>query len=83
MEKIISKSKFYRTHDLAAIVTITLFMPFDSIDRQNPRRIEFLFRRGEELEEILEKYWRGEIRVEPKQFFSQLKIIKSRLYSEE
>jgi hypothetical protein len=28
-------------------------------------------------------YWRNEMRVEPKEYFNQLKILKSRLYGQE
>ncbi len=35
------------------------------------------------LDELLEVYWKRELKVEPQTYFNQLKAIKARLYSEE
>lgn len=83
MEKIIGDSKYYWTSDLAVAATISLFLPIEAVNRQNPRRTEFVFERCDKLDEILECYWRGELSIEPKQYFNQLKNLKSRLYGQE
>ncbi len=74
---------FYSSSDLALVVTISLWYPIDTIDRTNPRKATFLFKRDENLDELLESYWRRELKVEPQAYFNQLKAIKARLYSEE
>jgi hypothetical protein len=73
-------NEYYKTSDLFLAVTISLWFPLDSIDKSNPNRAEFIFKRETKLDELVESYWRGEISVEPKQFASQIKIIKTRLY---
>lgn len=73
---------YYCTSDLALATAISLWYPIDAIDRQNPHKATFLFMRDEKLDELLEAYWKRELRVEPQTYFNQLKAIKARLYSE-
>lgn len=73
---------YYSTSDLALATAISLWYPIDTIDRQNPRKATFLFKRDEKLDELIEVYWKRELKVEPQEYFNQLKAIKARLYSE-
>lgn len=73
---------YYSTSDLALATALSLFYPVDAIDRQNPHKAQFLFKRNQELDQLIESYWRGELKVNPATYFNQLKIIKARLYEE-
>ncbi len=73
---------YYQTSDLSLCVTLSLWYPIEVIDRSNPRKATFLFKRDEKLDELLEVYWKRELKVEPQLYFQQLKAIKARLYSE-
>jgi len=73
---------FYETSDLALATAISLWYPIDAIDKQNPRKATFLFKRDEKFDELLEAYWKRELKIEPQEYFNQLKAIKARLYSE-
>lgn len=73
-------TEYYSTSDLFCAVTVSLWFPLDSINKTNPNRAEFTFKREPQLDSLIEAYWRGDLKVEPKQFASQIKIIKSRLY---
>lgn len=73
---------YYSTVDLALVTTLSLFYPIEAIDRQNPHKAIFLFKRDESLDQLVEAYWRGELKVNPATYFNQLKIIKARLYEE-
>ncbi len=75
-----SASKFVSS-DLSLVTAISLFYPFEAIDRGNPRKAQFIFIRNSQLDELVEKYWKKELRIEPRQFFDQLKAIKTQLYS--
>jgi len=77
-----TENGLYHTSDLALATTLTLSSPIEQIDKTDPRRVVFTFKRTSELGSTIEAYWRGELRVEPQKFFGQLKIIKSRLYEE-
>jgi len=83
MNHILNQNDFYKCSDLSLATTISLHFPIEAIDRQNPRKAEFLFARNQELDNLVESYWRGELRVEPQNFFNQLRIIKTRLYGME
>lgn len=71
---------YYFTHDLALASAISLFYPLETIDRTNPHKALFIFKKSKELEEFVETYWRGEITVNPSSYFQQIKLIKTRLY---
>lgn len=73
---------FYQSSDLALVCTLSLFYTIEVVDRTNPRKAVFLFKRDEQLDELLETYWRRELKVEPQAYFSQLKAVKARLYAE-
>ncbi len=71
----------YRTADLAlaAALSVSGFI-VKEIEKVNPQRSVFLFENGEELLETVNQYWRQEMRIEPQQYFNQLKLIKARIY---
>ncbi len=73
---------YYSTSDLSLATSISLFYPLESIDKKNPYKAEFLFKRDDSLDKLIEAYWKRELKVEPQAFFAQLKFIKSRLYSQ-
>ena len=73
---------YYATSDLSLATCISLFYPLESIDKKNPYKAEFLFKRDDSIDKLIEAYWKRELKVEPQAFFAQLKFIKSRLYSQ-
>ena len=73
---------FYTTSDLALVTAISLWYPIDTIDRTNPRKAIFLFKRDSNFDQLVESYWRGELKVRPSVYFNQLKMVKTRLYGE-
>ena len=74
---------YFRSADLALATAISLSYPLITIDKQNPHKAQFLFKRDSGLDELIECYWRGELRVEPQTYFGALRVIKARLYGEE
>ncbi|HLL60640.1 MAG TPA: DUF5659 domain-containing protein [Candidatus Nitrosocosmicus sp.] len=82
MNNQLALNNYYSTSDLALAATISLFYPLESIDKTNPHKAEFLFKRDASLDQLIESYWRRELKVEPQTFFTQLKFIKNRLYSD-
>jgi hypothetical protein len=50
-------------------------------DKRKRKKI-FVFERNDNLEQVLETYWRKLARVEPESFWLAEKILKSRLYDE-
>lgn len=74
---------FYKTSDLSLATVLSLYFPINSIDRTDQYKAYFLFKRdNDELDQMVEAFWRGELRIDPQMYFNQLKAIKSRLYAE-
>lgn len=73
---------FFLTSDLALATALNMSFPVEDIDRSNPRKAVFLFRRSVELEAMVDKYFNNEIKVSPQSYFNQLRDLKNRLYSE-
>lgn len=82
-QETLNEKDFYKTADLALAAAISLFYPIEAINRQNPRKAQFVFKREGGLDELIEAYWKGELRVNPQAYFNALRIIKARLYGEE
>lgn len=73
----------FSTSDLALATTISIWCQLQDVDKQNPHRAFFIFNRSKQLDELVDKYWKRELAVEPRQYFDQLKSLKARLYSNE
>lgn len=71
----------YKTSDLALTAVLSLFYPIESVDSTDPRRTCFVFRSSKELDELIESYWNGNLKIEPQRYFTQLKNIKTRIYA--
>jgi hypothetical protein len=78
-----NNENYYSTSDLALSAAISLWYPLESIDKTNPQKVTFLFKRDDELDQLVEAFWRGSLKVDPQAYFNQLKAIKSRIYARE
>ena len=68
--------------DMPLAVTLsTLGFRLENIDRTDSARAQFCFKREDDLDEAVGRFWRGELRVEPKALLLNHKLLKSRLYS--
>ncbi len=74
---------YYQTSDLSLATTLSLWCPIENIDRSNPRKALFVFRKTSELEKLIDQYFRNEIKISPQIYFNQLRVIKARLYANE
>lgn len=83
MRKELQNESIYGTADLALAAVIFLSHPLEGIDKQNPRKAQFLFKQTKGLDSLVDEYWRGGLGVEPQAYFNALRAIKARLYAEE
>lgn len=72
----------YLTSDLALATTLSLQFPIEDIDRSNPRKAVFVFRRSPALEELVNAFFTNEFKISPQVYFNQLRDVKTRLYAE-
>jgi len=75
------KNNIYKTSDLALAATLSIFYQIHSMDSSNPKRIKFIFLKDRNFDLYLERYWKGELKVDPQKYFQHLKILKNRIYN--
>lgn len=73
---------YYITSDLALVAAISLNFPIEEIDRSNPYKAQFKFKKDKSLEDFVASYWREEIKISPQRYFNQIKLVKTRLYGQ-
>lgn len=74
---------FFYTFDLglsAALVSVGFSLV--SLDRGNLRKVQFIFRRGDGMDAVVDAYWENRLEVKARTYFDTLKMLKNRLYSE-
>ncbi len=59
----------------------TLHFELISLNRDNPRKIGFVFLRSPELEQAVQEYFAGRLLVDARSFFENTKMLKNRIYS--
>lgn len=52
-----------------------------SIDRADERKAHFIFDRTTDIEQIIEDYWSDRLKISPRVFFDNIRLLKNRLYS--
>lgn len=73
----------WTTYDLG-VSTALLCAGFEllSLNRSNPRKVLFIFRREESIDETANAYFANQLTLNVRSFFDQLRALKNRLYSE-
>lgn len=72
----------YGTKDFYLATTlVTLGFKLDIIDHKPGDKAEFIFDRRNDLDQVIESFWRGDLRIEPRLFCTNQKMLKSRLYA--
>jgi len=72
----------WTTYDLG-VSTALLCVGFEllSMDRANPRKVLFIFRKAKSIDETANAYFADRLKVNARSFFDQLKALKNQLYS--
>lgn len=80
-QKSFNQKEIFRTADLSltAALCVSGFV-VKEVERADPKRSIFIFEKSENLLEGVERYWRKEMRLEPQEYFYQLKVLKARIY---
>lgn len=84
MNKDITKNKYLHTFDIGlSAVIISKGYPLISVDKSNPKKVQFVFQKSNKLNSIVENYWSKTLEIEPQTLLSNLKMLKNRIYSNE
>ncbi len=73
----------WTTYDLG-VSTALLCAGFEllSLNRSNQRKVLFIFRRAENIDETANAYFADQLKLNVRSYFDQLRALKNRLYSE-
>ncbi|MBU6427253.1 hypothetical protein KGQ27_03405 [Patescibacteria group bacterium] len=75
-------SQVFSTYDLGLSAAL-LCAGFEllSLEKTNPRKALFVFKRGDLIEETSDKYFSDRLEVKARSYFDHLKAIKNQLYA--
>ena len=72
---------FFHTSDLALATAISVSgVAIEAMQQTESERMNFIFAKSEKLTDLVNQFWRGELRIEPQAYFNQLKVLKARIY---
>lgn len=73
----------FTTYDLG-VSTALLCADFEllSVKKDNPRKVLFIFKRENGIEDVANRYFSDRLDVKARSFFDHLKALKNKLYSE-
>lgn len=71
------------TFDLGAAASlVTAGFELVSLEKSNPKKVQFIFRRALGIEKVVDDYWTDHLEVKARAFFDNIKMLKNRIYSE-
>lgn len=74
---------YFYTFDLGcSAALISADFEIVSLNKQNPRKVQFIFRRKIDIEKAVDNYWANKLKVKARTFFDNIKMLKNRIYSE-
>ena len=72
----------FATYDLGlSAALICLNFELISLGRDNPRKVQFIFLRQNNLDQIVSDYFSGKLVVSARALFDNTKMLKNRIYS--
>ncbi len=81
VEQLDSKEKFI-TFDIGlASALVTLGYTLFDVDKTNPKKSQFIFKRDEQIDKMVKKYWDNTLTLHARSLVDNLKMLKNRLYS--
>lgn len=79
----LNTNDYYFTYDLGcSSALISAGFKLVSLDKTNPRKVQFIFRREVGIEKVVDEYWADRLEVKARAFFDNTKMLKNRIYSE-
>lgn len=79
----LDENKYYYTYDLGcSAALISAGFELVSLDKSNPRKVQFIFDRKNSIEKVVDDYWADRLKIKARAFFDNVKMLKNRIYSE-
>lgn len=74
---------FFTTYNLNFSAVLVAFdVKLHHVDKSQGSKTLFCFEQSNRLQELNDKYWKRELKVEPQNLFDSLKFLKNLIYSE-
>lgn len=75
-------TQFLSTFDLGAAASLaTMGFELVSLDKTNPKKVQFNFRRKVGIEKVVDDYWTDHLKIKARTFFDNIKMLKNRIFS--
>lgn len=75
-------SEQFITYDLGlAASLVSLGYTLWDIEKSDPKKSQFIFKRDEHLDKMIDEYWDGTLSLPARNLFDNQKMLKNRLYS--
>jgi hypothetical protein len=72
---------FLKTSDLALATALSVLgVAIEAMQQTESERMNFIFTKSDKVQDIVNRFWRNELLVEPQAYFNQLKVLKTRIY---
>jgi hypothetical protein len=72
---------FLKTSDLALATALSVLgVAIEAMQQTDSERMNFIFTKSDKVQDIVNRFWRNELLVEPQAYFNQLKVLKTRIY---
>jgi hypothetical protein len=76
-------NKMFLTFDLGlASSLISLGYELWNLEKSNPKKVQFIFRRAEGIDSIINDYWQNRLKLNARALFENQKMLKNRIYSD-
>lgn len=77
-----NQNKLFTTYDLnLSAVLVAHGFVLEKVKKNDRGKSQFIFEETQSLKKLVDKYWKGKIKMNPQDLFTSLKVIKNRLYS--
>jgi len=74
---------YWTTFDLGcSSALISADFELVSLEKSNPRKVQFIFRRKLGIDKAVSDYWSDRLEIKARTFFDNTKMLKNRIYSE-
>ena len=75
-------SEQFITYDLGlAASLVSLGYTLWDIEKTDPKKSQFIFKRDEQIDKMIGQYWDGTLSLDARTLFDNQKMLKNRLYS--
>ena len=82
-EENLEPNQQFLTFDLGlATCLVSLGYELWSLDKTNPKKVQFIFKRADGIDMVVNDYWQDDLKINARTLFDNQKMLKNRIYSD-